>query len=275
MRAPVSRRRPSSSPRRRASRRRCAGRQTRPGGRARARPGASHRSRPEPTLDSPLAPGPDSQLEPAELLGGQGWRRVGVVLLAAEQGPEQAGELARRGDDRDLVAAAGADPLVEGPDRTRPADRRPARLDQGVAGTHRVPLRDPPASRRARARLADPGVEPEVADQVARALEAADVAAAMNVAAQTTLTPGTVMRRLISAEARASVAIGRSTAAISESRNSTWRSAESTASRSSSGRASSMSQRRPLTPNGSANGGRPTRQRIRPRGSRPLSGCGP
>src|SRR5215216_7083318 len=38
---------------------------------------------------------------------------VGVVLLAREQTPEQAGELARGRDDRDRVAAAGADPLVE------------------------------------------------------------------------------------------------------------------------------------------------------------------
>jgi hypothetical protein len=43
----------------------------------------------------------------------------------------------------------------------------------------------------------------------------------MNVAAQITLTPGTVISRAISGESRASVAIWRSTAAISESRNST------------------------------------------------------
>ena len=87
--------------------------------------------------------------------------------------------------------------------------------------------------------------------------------AAMNVAAQITLTPGTVISRLASGESSDSTAIKRSTAAISESRKSIWRSAESTDSRSSSGSASSESQRRPLAPKGSRNGARPMRQRIR------------
>jgi hypothetical protein len=82
------------------------------------------------------------------------------------------------------------------------------------------------------------------------------------VAATITLTPGTVISRLISAEPSAALAISRSTSAISESRNSTWRIAESTVSRSSVGRARSASQRRPLTPKRSANGARPTKQRI-------------
>jgi hypothetical protein len=38
---------------------------------------------------------------------------VRVVLVAGEQAPEQARELARGGDGRDLVSAAGADPLVK------------------------------------------------------------------------------------------------------------------------------------------------------------------
>jgi hypothetical protein len=87
--------------------------------------------------------------------------------------------------------------------------------------------------------------------------------AAMNVAAQITLTPGTVIRRLISAESSAWVAIRRSTASISRSRNSIWRMPASTDSRSSSGSSSSASHRRPSTPNRSLNGARPTRQRIR------------
>jgi hypothetical protein len=87
--------------------------------------------------------------------------------------------------------------------------------------------------------------------------------AAMNVAAQITFTPGTVISRLISADSSASLAISRSTEAISVSRNSIWRSAESTDSRSSAGSSSSASQPRPFLPNRSANGARPTRQRIR------------
>ena len=52
--------------------------------------------------------------------------------------------------------------------------------------------------------------------------------AARKVVAQITLTPATVISRLASGEPRASVAIKRSTASIPESRNSIWRSAEST-----------------------------------------------
>ncbi len=86
--------------------------------------------------------------------------------------------------------------------------------------------------------------------------------AAMNVAATITLTPGTVISRLTSGHDSASAAISCSTAAISVSRNSTWRIAASTVSRSVVGSSSSATQRRPLTPNRSDAGGRPLRQRI-------------
>jgi hypothetical protein len=49
--------------------------------------------------------------------------------------------------------------------------------------------------------------------------------AASTVAAQITFTPGTVINRRASCEPSAARAISRSTAAISESRNSMWRSA--------------------------------------------------
>jgi hypothetical protein len=63
-----------------------------------------------------------ADLEQAQLLVRQGRLLVGVVLPAHEQAPEQAGELAGRGRDRDLMAAAGTDPLVEGADRARLAE---------------------------------------------------------------------------------------------------------------------------------------------------------
>src|SRR5215211_4681667 len=86
--------------------------------------------------------------------------------------------------------------------------------------------------------------------------------AAMNVAATITLTPGTVISRLTCPQDSASAAISRSTSAISASRKSTWRAAESTVSRSVTGSCCSASQRRPLTPNRSEAGGRSFRQRI-------------
>ena len=66
--------------------------------------------------------GAGGELEAAQLLFGQRGLGIGVVLLAGEQAPEQASELARRGDDRDLVAAPGADALVERAQRAGLAD---------------------------------------------------------------------------------------------------------------------------------------------------------
>jgi len=80
------------------------------------------------------------ELEPAQFLARQRRLGEGVVLFAAEQAPEQARELARGGDDGDLVAAAGADTLVEGAQRPGLADRAPARLDERVAGRPRALL---------------------------------------------------------------------------------------------------------------------------------------
>jgi hypothetical protein len=65
---------------------------------------------------------------------------VGVVLLPGEQAPKQAGELARAGDDRDLVAAVAADALVEGAQRARLADHAPGGLDERIAGRRRALL---------------------------------------------------------------------------------------------------------------------------------------
>ena len=58
--------------------------------------------------------GAGGELGPPEFLGGQRGLLVGVVLSAGEQAPEQRGELARDGDDRLAVAAAGTQALIEG-----------------------------------------------------------------------------------------------------------------------------------------------------------------
>jgi hypothetical protein len=87
--------------------------------------------------------------------------------------------------------------------------------------------------------------------------------AAMNVAAQIRFTPGTLISRRISDHSSACWAISRSTAAISESRNSIWRTPASTDSRSSTGSSRPASQRRPLTPNRSEHGGLPCSRRCR------------
>src|SRR3954468_20479289 len=71
---------------------------------------------------SGVALGAGAQLEPAELLAGQRRALERVVLLAREEMPEEHGELARDGNDRDLAAAARADALIEGAHRPRRAD---------------------------------------------------------------------------------------------------------------------------------------------------------
>jgi hypothetical protein len=72
-----------------------------------------------------LRRGAGGDLEQAQLLGGQRRLLVGVVLAAREQTPGQRRELARRSDDGLAVAAAGADPLVEGVQRAGLTDDRP------------------------------------------------------------------------------------------------------------------------------------------------------
>jgi hypothetical protein len=141
-----------------------------------------------PGLAHPLAGGPHAgsralqrrgaggDLEQPQLLGGQRRLPVGVVLAAREQAPEQDRELARRGNDGLAVAAAGADPLVEGAQRPGLTDNAACRLDQRPARGRRPPLGDPAAAGRLAARLANPRVKPEIGDQLPRAAKPADVA---------------------------------------------------------------------------------------------------
>src|SRR5215216_2607918 len=117
-----------------------------------------------------------ADLEQAQLLGRQRGLPVGVVLAAREQRPEQRRELARAGDDGDLVAAAGADPLVERVQWAGLLNDRPGRLNERPARRGRALLGDPSALGRCAAGLVDARVQAEVADQLARCREAADLA---------------------------------------------------------------------------------------------------
>ncbi len=85
---------------------------------------------------------------------------------------------------------------------------------------------------------------------------------AMKVAAVWRLTPGTVISRSTSGQASACLAISRSRAATSVSRKSIWRRQPSRVSRSSTGRSSAASQRRPALPKQSVTGGRSQRLRA-------------
>src|SRR3954447_26206658 len=77
-----------------------------------------------------------------------GHRRLseGVVLLAPEHRPEDAAELAGGGGDRDLVAAARADALIEGVQRAWGANCAPTGLDQRVSRGRGALLGDAPVA---------------------------------------------------------------------------------------------------------------------------------
>src|SRR5436190_6814725 len=115
---------------------------------------------------SGLTLGASAQLEAAQLLACQRRAPERVILLAPEQVPEQHGELARDGDDRDLAAAAGADSLVEGAHRTGGADGDKGGLREHLTDLGGALLGDPAVTRSADPGLADLGVKAEVADQL-------------------------------------------------------------------------------------------------------------
>src|SRR5436190_18338772 len=83
---------------------------------------------------------------------------------------------ARDRDGGDVAAAAGGDPLVEGAQRAGCAGGVPGRFDEHVPGLARPLLADSAVSGGLAARLVDARVEAEVADQLPRTWEAADVA---------------------------------------------------------------------------------------------------
>src|SRR5918997_2542703 len=82
--------------------------------------------------------------------------------------PEEHGELAGDGNDRDLAAAPNTDALVEGAHRAGGADGNNGGLGEHLTELRGALLGDPTMMRRAGARLADLGVKAEVADQLAR-----------------------------------------------------------------------------------------------------------
>jgi hypothetical protein len=116
--------------------------------------------------------GAGADLDQAQLLGGQRGLLVGLVLAVREQAPEQDRELARDGDDRDPVAAAGADPLIQGVQRAGLVDDRPGRLDERPARRGRTLLWRSGHRAPARCRTGARAVKAEVADQRSRCAEA-------------------------------------------------------------------------------------------------------
>ncbi len=124
MRAPVSRSRPPSRRRSRA----LVADQPLVGGlglRGELAFGLAHRvvAAPRPARGSGVFRGAGGQLEPAQLLLGQRWLLMGIVLAAPKHAPDQDRELAGRRDDRVAVARGGRRRRAAGPvaeSRSRP-----------------------------------------------------------------------------------------------------------------------------------------------------------
>ena len=109
---------------------------------------------------------PGGQLESAPLAPHRAGTLEGVVLATGQQMPGQDGELARDGDGRDMAPAPRGGALRERPQRARDLGGSPGRLDEHVAGRGGAFPGQPAVTRRAVARLADRGMQPEIADQV-------------------------------------------------------------------------------------------------------------
>ena len=128
-------------------------------------------------------------------------------------------------------------------------------LDEERAGIPLTGPADVPDMRRAAARLADAGIQAEVADELVRAREPSDVPIAASSPSEATgPMPGIVSSRRTR---RSSITIPASPASarrISASMPVRSRSAASTCSRSSAGNSTETSQRSPCTPNGSLQG---------------------
>jgi hypothetical protein len=123
-----------------------------------------------------LAFGAGCELELADLLAGERGAGEGVVPAAGEHVPGDHDEFARDRDGGDVGAAAGGDPLVEGAQWAGCAGGVPGSFDQHVPCLAWSLLADSPVPGRLGTGLAYARVEAEVADQLPRAREAADLA---------------------------------------------------------------------------------------------------
>ena len=108
--------------------------------------------------------------------GARAMAAVGVVLLAPEQTPDQAGELAAGRDGGDLRPTASANALVERAQRARRSNRAPCGLDEHVTDWRLALLGDVPVASGGRSEPAHAGINADVADQASCAAEAVDVA---------------------------------------------------------------------------------------------------
>ncbi len=176
MRAPVSRPHPFSLGWQLSSRRPFVDRRSRRGGRARVRPDASgrfccRRSRVRPCVVGrrrrARAGGPSRE-------SSRDARRRSPPR--GQQTPKQAGELAGGRGRGDLRPLARPDPLEERPQRSRCLGDRPGGLAEHPARQAGAGFADPAVAGLGVAGLPPPRVEAELADQLPRRGEAADVA---------------------------------------------------------------------------------------------------
>ena len=115
------------------------------------------------------------QFHRAGLVGDQSRPCPLVIRALGQEMPAEHRQLASHGDGGDLVATAGANAQEERPQRSRRLGRRPGRLDQQGPGMGASPLADAAILGEPKPGLVNPRIEPDVAHQLLRAVEAMDI----------------------------------------------------------------------------------------------------
>ncbi len=124
---------------------------------------------------APLGRSPCPQLQVTPLLRQERGSGERIVLAAGEEVPGQHHDLAGRGHDRDLGAAAGANPLVESAQGTGSPDGCPRRFDHHASGVCTPLFADRPIGGRLGSGLADTRVQTEISHQFGRGSEALNI----------------------------------------------------------------------------------------------------
>jgi hypothetical protein len=119
--------------------------------------------------------GTGGQFQFALFEGDQARAGKGIVLLRSRQVPGQYRDLPGDRDDRDLEAAPGRDPLVQGAQWSRGAQRGERGLHQHAAGLTRPGLGDAPVMGGLPAGLVDRRAQAEVGDELVGAGEPVEV----------------------------------------------------------------------------------------------------
>ena len=129
-----------------------------------------------PTLVALLGRCAGLQFHGSQLAGDQSRTCPKVIGLFGEEVPAEDGELAGDGDGGDLMTASGSDAEKEGVKGPWGLGRRPGRFDQHRTGVRPSLLADAAMLRQTETGLPHARIEPDIAHELFRAGEPADIA---------------------------------------------------------------------------------------------------